>query len=131
MESAFAAELLAEQGFDSLTVDLQHGLSNISGAIAAFQAMRASGVTPVARVPWLEPGAIMKTLDIGAHAIICPMINNRSQAEQFVSYMKYPPDGIRSFGPTRAAMAAGGQLCGGSQRLRLELRNDRDAGRIR
>ena len=105
--SAFAAEVLAEQEFDSLTVDMQHGLSDIGDAIAVFQAIRASGVTPLTRVPWLEPGIIMKSLDMGALGIICPMINNREQAERLVSYMRYPPDGTRSFGPTRALISAG------------------------
>ena len=107
MGSAFAAEVLAEQGFDSLTVDMQHGLNELKDAVAAFQAIRASGVVPLARVPWLEPGIIMKTLDVGALGVICPMINNREQAERFVSFMRYPPEGIRSFGPTRAAISAG------------------------
>ena len=107
MGNAFAAEVLAEQGFDSLTVDMQHGLNELGNAVAMFQAIRASGVVPVARVPWLEPGIVMKALDVGALAIICPMINNREQSERFVSYMRYPPGGVRSFGPTRAAISAG------------------------
>ena len=70
-----------------------------------LQAIRATGVTPLARVPWLEPGIIMKALDAGAMGIICPMVNNRADAEALVSYMRYPPLGQRSFGPTRAAVA--------------------------
>ncbi len=61
----------------------------------------------MARVPWLSAGDIMKALDAGALGIICPMINNRAEAEQFVSYMRYPPHGQRSFGPTRAIFAHG------------------------
>jgi len=72
-----------------------------------LQAMRASGVTPLARVPWLDPAAIMKALDAGAYGIICPMVNNRAQAQELVSYMRYPPRGTRSFGPTRANFSAG------------------------
>ena len=53
----------------------------------------------MARVPWLEPGVIMKALDAGAMGIICPMINTRQDAEALVSYMRYPPLGQRSFGP--------------------------------
>ena len=108
MGSAFAAEVLAEQGFDSLTVDMQHGVVDYRDLVAMLQAIRASGVVPVARVPWLEPGSVMKALDAGALGIICPMVNNRGQAEQLVSYMRYPPDGIRSFGPTRANVSTGG-----------------------
>ena len=72
-----------------------------------LQAMRASGVVPLARVPWLEPGIIMKVLDAGAYGVICPMVNTPEQAAEFVSYLRYPPLGQRSFGPTRANYSAG------------------------
>ena len=103
----FVAEVMAAQGYDSLTVDIQHGVVDYKDAVGMFQAMRASGVTPMARVPWLEPGIIMKALDAGAYGIICPMVNTREQAERLVSYMRYPPLGMRSFGPTRANFSAG------------------------
>ncbi len=105
--SAFTAEIMAAQGYDSLTVDVQHGALDYSSLLPMFQAMRASAVVPIARVPWLEPGAIMKVLDAGAYGVICPMINTAVQAAQFVSYLRYPPNGERSFGPTRASYSAG------------------------
>ena len=104
---AFTAEIMAAQGYDSLTVDIQHGLVGYETATTMLQAMRASAVTPMVRVPWLAPGDIMKALDAGAYGIICPMINNRVEAERFVSCMRYPPHGLRSFGPTRALFSAG------------------------
>ena len=105
--SPLTAEVLAAQGYDALTVDMQHGLIDYADMVAMLQAMRASGVVPLARVPWLDPAAIMKTLDAGALGVICPMISNRAQAEEFVSYMRYPPHGTRSFGPTRAMWSLG------------------------
>src|SRR5271166_2616231 len=103
----FTAEIMAAQGYDSLTIDLQHGLVGYEVATTMLQAMRASGVTPMARVPWLEPAEIMKALDAGAYGVICPMINTAEEAERLVSYMRYPPHGVRSFGPTRANFSAG------------------------
>ena len=105
--NAFTAEIMAAQGYDSLTVDVQHGALDYSSLLPMLQAMRASGVTPLARAPWLEPGIIMKALDAGAYGIICPMVSNADQAAEFVSYMRYPPLGQRSFGPTRVSFAAG------------------------
>jgi 4-hydroxy-2-oxoheptanedioate aldolase len=105
--NAFTAEIMAAQGYDSITVDLQHGALDYSSLLPMLQAMRASGVTPMARVPWLEPGIIMKALDAGAYGIVCPMISGAAEAAEFVSYMRYPPLGQRSFGPTRATFAAG------------------------
>jgi 4-hydroxy-2-oxoheptanedioate aldolase len=106
--SPFTAEIMAAQGYDSITIDWQHGALEYSQLLPMFQAMRASGATLMARVPWLDPASIMKALDAGAMGIICPMINSRTEAEEFVSYMRYPPLGQRSFGPTRAAFAMPG-----------------------
>ena len=103
----FTAEIMAAQGYDSVTIDVQHGALDYSTVLPMFQAMRASGVVPMARVPWLEPGIIMKVLDAGAYGVICPMVNTPEQAAEFVSYVRYPPLGQRSFGPTRANFSAG------------------------
>jgi len=105
--SPFCAEVLAESGFDSITVDLQHGLNDYKDALAIFQAIARYPVCPMARVPWLDPQIIMKILDAGSMGVICPMINTAKQAEEFVSYMRYPPLGQRSYGPTRAIYSAG------------------------
>ena len=105
--NAFTAEIMAEQGYDSVTVDVQHGVIDFSDCVSMLQAMRASGVVPISRVPWLDPAIIMKVLDAGSMGVICPMINTKSQAEELVSYCKYPPHGVRSFGPTRANISLG------------------------
>ena len=103
--SPFTAEIMAAQGFDSLTIDGQHGALDYTNALSMFQAISGTGKTPMARVPWLEPGVIMKYLDAGALGIVCPMINSAEEAARFVSYMRFPPLGQRSFGPTRAGFA--------------------------
>lgn len=105
--SAFSAEIMAEQGYDALTIDLQHGFVGYDDARPMLQAMRASGVAPMVRVPWRDPGMIMKALDAGAWGIICPMINTAEQARELVSCVRYPPAGSRSFGPTRVTFSAG------------------------
>jgi 4-hydroxy-2-oxoheptanedioate aldolase len=104
--NAFTAEIMAAQGYDSVTIDVQRGALDYASLLPMLQAMRESGVVPMARVPWLEPGIIMKAPDAGAYGIICPMVNNAGQAAEFVSYMRYPPLGQRSFGPTRVSFAA-------------------------
>lgn len=105
--SSFAAEIMADQGYDSIGIDLQHGVVDYSAALGMLQAMRASDVTPLVRVHWLDAGIIMKSLDAGAMGIICPMINTGDQAAQFVDHVRYPPQGSRSYGPTRAGLVAG------------------------
>ncbi len=106
--SPFTAEIMAAQGYDSVTVDMQHGALDYGAALPMLQAMRASGVVPLARVPWRDPGQVMKALDAGAMGVICPMVNSGAEAAEFASYMRYPPEGQRSFGPTRASVAMGG-----------------------
>ncbi|NTF16515.1 HpcH/HpaI aldolase family protein [Agrobacterium tumefaciens] len=105
--NAFSAEIMAEQDYDSVGIDLQHGIVDYQAAVSMLQAMRASGVVPLIRVPWLDPAQIMKALDAGAYGVVCPMINSRAEAEALVSYVRYPPNGVRSFGPSRAAISAG------------------------
>ncbi len=106
--SSVSAETLAHGGFDSVTIDLQHGLVDYTSALPMLQAISQTQTTPIARVPWLENGIIMKMLDAGAYGIICPMINTAEDAENFVAACSYAPRGHRSFGPTRAVVYAGG-----------------------
>lgn len=105
--SAFSAEVMAQCGWNSVTVDLQHGVQDYLSMIACFQAMQGQAVTRLVRVPWNEPGIIGKVLDGGAYGVICPMINTKAEAEAFVAACKYPPLGTRSNGPVRAALYAG------------------------
>jgi 4-hydroxy-2-oxoheptanedioate aldolase len=102
--SGFAAETMAQAGWDSVTVDLQHGVQDYQSMVACFQAMQSHPILPMVRVPWNEPGIIGKVLDGGAYGVICPMVNTRAEAEAFVSYCRYPPAGKRSNGPIRAAI---------------------------
>lgn len=102
--SGFSAEVMAQCGWDSVTVDMQHGVQDYLSMVTCFQAMQAHPITPLVRVPWNEPGIIGKCLDGGAMGIICPMINNRSEAQALADACLYPPVGKRSNGPIRAAM---------------------------
>jgi HpcH/HpaI aldolase/citrate lyase family len=83
--STVTAEMVASQDYDTITVDLQHGLIDYQMALPMMQAIAAaSDATVIARPPWLEPGIIMKLLDAGALGILCPMINTPADAEALV-----------------------------------------------
>lgn len=105
--STVSTEAMAHQGWDSLTIDMQHGLVDYTNALPMLQTISTTEVTPLARVNWNEPGQIMKILDAGCYGIICPMISNKSQAEKFVQACMYPPKGYRSFGPVRGLIYGG------------------------
>lgn len=105
--SAFSAETMAHQGWDSLTIDLQHGVVDYQAAVNMLTAISTTNTVPVVRVPWLDPGVLMKVLDAGAYGVICPMVNTASDAERLVAATHYAPMGTRSFGPVRALLYAG------------------------
>ena len=105
--SSFSAEVMANQGWDSLTIDMQHGVIDYPNALQMLQSISTTETTPLARVNWNEPGQIMKILDAGCYGVICPMVSNRKEAENFVQACQYPPKGYRSFGPIRASIYGG------------------------
>ena len=105
--NSFTAESMSKMGWDSLTIDLQHGMNDYSTSLPMLQAISNTPTIPFARVPWNEPGIIMRMLDAGTYGIIAPMINTKEECEKFVSYCRYPPLGQRSFGPMRAQLAYG------------------------
>ena len=105
--NSFSAEVMANQGWDSVTVDMQHGLVDDAAMVTMLQAISTTSAVPIVRVPWLEPGALMKALDAGAYGVICPMINTREDAQKLVAWTHYAPRGTRSFGPIRASIYGG------------------------
>jgi len=105
--NSFTAEAMSKMGWDSITIDLQHGQNDYNSSISMLQALSVSDSVPLVRVPWCEPGIIMKMLDLGVLGIIAPMINTKKECENFVSYCNYPPKGQRSFGPMRAQLIYG------------------------
>ncbi len=105
--SSFSAEVMSNQGWDSITIDMQHGVIDYPSALQMLQAISTTDVTPLARVNWNEPGQIMKILDAGCYGIICPMVSNKYEAERFVQACLYPPKGYRSYGPIRGLIYGG------------------------
>ena len=103
----FSAEVMAHQGWDTLTIDLQHGVNDYGAMVRMLQAISTTPTVPLVRVPWLEPGILMKALDAGAYGVICPMVNTREEAQKLVAYTHYAPQGTRSFGPVRAVLYGG------------------------
>ena len=107
--NSFTAEAFGKMGWDSITIDMQHGQNDYQTSIPMLQSLSSSQSVPMTRVPWSEPGIIMKMLDLGIMGIIAPMINTKEDCEKFVSYCYYPPIGERSFGPMRAQLVHGSE----------------------
>lgn len=105
--SSYCAEIVAHGGYDSVTVDAQHGMMGFDVALTMLQAISTTPAIPLVRPARNDPGEIMRWLDAGAYGLICPMISSRTEAEAFVAACRYPPVGVRSFGPSRGLLYGG------------------------
>ncbi|MDP6356372.1 MAG: aldolase/citrate lyase family protein [Planctomycetota bacterium] len=99
----FVAEVMGQVGFDFLIIDLEHSPLTTSELQTIFIALRDSQSTKIVRSPWNDPVWVKRILDLGAEGIIFPWISSREECEQAVASTKYPPVGIRGWGPRRAA----------------------------
>ena len=105
--SSFSAEVMAHQPYDWINIDMQHGVIDYQVAVTMLQAINTTETIPFVRVPWNEPGIIMKMLDAGAMGVIIPMVNTVEEAKAAVGACRYFPNGYRSFGPTRVSLRQG------------------------
>ncbi len=112
LPGAVNAEIMGRSGYDTLTVDLQHGLIGDAGLVATLQAIGTTPAAPLVRVPWLHPPDLMRVLDAGVQGVICPMIDTPEQARALVQACRYAPVGQRSYGPTRARLVYGDEYPG-------------------
>lgn len=107
LEGRASAAATAAAGFGAVTLDLQHGAASPEDAAEILAAVEAAGSVPLVRPRWNDPGEIMRLLDLGARGVVCPMIGSRAEAEALVAACRYPPDGVRSYGPVRGALGPG------------------------
>ncbi len=107
LPGALATEILSHQGWDSLTVDLQHGQSDYAAMCAMLTAISTTDTVPLVRVPAYDFGDINRALDAGAYGVICPNVDTAEDCARFVSACRYAPLGTRSVGPKRAVLYGG------------------------
>ena len=99
---ALTVEIVAKQGFDAVTLDMQHGGHNEDSVLRCIPAIQAAEKPALVRVPVGRFDMASRALDFGAEAVIAPMVNSVADARAFAAAMKYPPLGQRSWGPTYA-----------------------------
>lgn len=99
--NTFVAEMLGRMGFDWVVIDRQHGSIEWDMVGAAIQAIELGGAAALVRVEWNSPSLIMRALDLGAAGVVVPMVSSVADATRAAEAVRYPPRGIRSFGPTR------------------------------
>jgi 2-keto-3-deoxy-L-rhamnonate aldolase RhmA len=101
---ADVTEWLSHLGFDWLLLDAEHGPMGFETLQVMMQAMNGSNCVPIVRPQWNDPVIIKRVLDIGAYGVLIPWVNSKEEAEAAVRACRYPPSGIRGWGPRRAAM---------------------------
>ena len=97
------AELFGHSGYDFIILDSEHAPQTATGIQGQLQAIGNTPATPIVRLPRVDEELIRLYLDMGAMGILAPFINTADQAEEGARACRYPPTGIRGFGPHRAA----------------------------
>jgi len=93
--SSLTAEIVGMAGFDFVVIDLEHGAGFESDLLGQLQALAHTGAAPIIRVESLERQRFHRVLDLGAHGIMVPRVNNADEARRAVAAMRYPPEGVR------------------------------------
>jgi 2-keto-3-deoxy-L-rhamnonate aldolase RhmA len=96
------AQICAHSGFDVVLIDMEHGPISIESAARMVTATLGSSAEAWIRVAANDRTLIKLALDTGARNIIVPMVTTKAEAEQAVAAAKYPPRGMRGWGPFRA-----------------------------
>jgi len=111
LDSPASTEQVARLGYDYVCLDAQHGLFGYAGMLAALTAIDAAAqAVGLVRVGANDPAPIGRALDAGAGGVIVPLVNSAEEAASAVAACRYPPAGVRSFGPGRPLRGAGRTL---------------------
>jgi 4-hydroxy-2-oxoheptanedioate aldolase len=108
LDNPVGTERLARTGYDYVALDAQHGLIGYSGLLRGLTAIDAAGgCVGLVRVEANDITPIGRALDAGAAGVIVPLINTAADAAAAVAATRYPPVGIRSYGPMRSGLRIG------------------------
>ena len=103
-----ATERIGRSGYDYVVLDAQHGLLGYSGLLTGLLAVDAGGgAVGMVRVEANDPAAIGHALDAGAGGVIVPLVSSPDEAAAAVAAARYPPAGVRSYGPMRSSLRIG------------------------
>ncbi|KAL7972760.1 Phosphoenolpyruvate/pyruvate domain-containing protein [Trichoderma sp. SZMC 28014] len=109
---AAPARILAQSGVDWVLVDCEHGSLDDRAMHESVPAIAALGVSPIVRIPGMEPWMVKRALDCGAHGILVPLLRTVKEAEDIVQAAKFPPVGRRGFGSPYSAKQFGPTISG-------------------
>jgi 4-hydroxy-2-oxoheptanedioate aldolase len=103
LSSNYTVEVIAGAGFDWILLDSEHSPADIENLLTQLQAAAPYPTHPVVRIPWNDMVTIKRVLDIGAQSLLVPYVSSKEEAQNAVSFTRYPPAGVRGVaGTTRA-----------------------------
>ena len=97
-------EEFARAGYDYVGFDAQHGYLDDADIAGILRRIEHVPIGTVVRLPNADAAPIGRVLDAGADAVVIAMIESADEAAAAVAATRYPPAGIRSFGPLRASL---------------------------
>lgn len=98
------AEVIGQVGYDWVVFDTEHAPLDVASIQVLLQAMKPLASVPMMRVAWNDMVMIKRALDIGSYGVIVPWVNSKEDAERAVQAVRYPPQGLRGYGPRRAGL---------------------------
>ena len=104
---SLTVEMVSRLSFEVVNLDMQHGAHHEDSVARCIPSITGAGKHAIVRVPVGRFDMASRALDLGAEAVIAPMINTVEDARRFAAAMKYPPAGERSWGPTFAMPRSG------------------------
>lgn len=106
--SAVIAEALGCTGYDFVVLDMEHAPNDVPAMLGLLQAVAGTPAATLVRLPWNDTVVVKQLLDIGAHSLMFPYIQNAEEARRAVASTRYPPEGVRGVAGMSRATRFGG-----------------------
>ena len=104
LSSHIVAEILGHSGVDWVLLDTEHSPNELPMVQQQLHAMQSGSANPVVRVAWNDMVLVKRYLDIGAQSLLVPYVQTVEEAQNAVTYTRYPQEGVRGVaGGSRAA----------------------------
>ncbi len=93
--SPVSVELAGRAGFDWVLIDLEHGSGTEADLLIQLYAASTAGANALVRVESSSRLRFGRALDLGAPGIMVPRLETVAEVREAVSFLRWPPDGIR------------------------------------
>lgn len=86
---------LSSAGADFAIIDMEHNGLGFETLATAIRYLHAASIPAVARIATRNPSDVSRACDVGADAIMVPMVSSIAEVEKIATAMKYYPEGLR------------------------------------